>query len=1794
MLRPMNPLFCIGSARRAVWPLLLAAWLVSTVGLAAADNVLLVAVTNHTGWLIEGDSLAGAAYNRDAIRAAAITRADNSGSATGRVYSSVTFVRLVDTNGAAVPLRVSPTETNNLVGVTNSVNTGPGGAQNFTNAFVIRPTQRLQPHAPYRVQAFTFSPFTGSSDQDVLRTYLHFTNRVSPDNALNIIGAVTNPPSWNKLTAVSTVPGREAFTVSVPWTVWRYDNFANAVPGSDSVPLVFVWKLQDDLGNNIGLKSYGSAIQRTVSHFVSSVLKEPSTNSGTASIDIEPANGVQLDPVNRTYKLDVALFVTNSPGQFPDGFGTNSTSSSRLFHFNGELDFGPVQTFFTQLSGDPWVPPFVGIPPAIPAHLQVSGQSGVIVGAPNITYGNGARLGVYLQSNGIALFTTNVITAPGPLLTNVPVVAPNTPALDLAIVNGVAFVRTNTQLNASGGSSEVTALLPAGFGIRTNGASGLISSRLFKGNAPMGRIGLGAGLLPDSPAALTTAMFASVDSHPLIFLASALVWTPTLGAFSLTTVFPQHAANVEFSLTNGNRLSNNRHYQAISPGVVPLVTIGTSNGFARLFADFDYRSTGGVFTAHFPYGAKIGWTNGGQFRIRDGEISQTNGGSFLAGVTPVTVPYPADCIGCAATNSMTNVTVAPISQTLLLTRDGGLIANGAPLTNRSLAWGYIASSNDFANRIQTTTNVSVHVPGGSLRGGETVLPGDGGGAVLMLTGVDADNLSYLERPDFMGTPNFAAYQEGLADYAGVNYSVISNSARYATSILAGVKIAGWPLASRSKYYARASGVSGIHEATAGGFPSNAALYGYSIILSNYSLSFLDSENKDSRTFGSLRLPYPAGITQDFSNLQFSCPGGLLSAEIGGIASNIKRLHYWDADIVTRSLTFVSPDECSPMSGYVTMGVTAYASQFNSLLSGTLGFKTNGHIIHRDFALSVGLSDLDSRLKLSSDAGFNGPAGEKYQFVPSADAYYNDYAVRPVTGDGAAKGWINLAGTLNVPFFEDLRTHIQTGAQITNTTAPLHLMGGWPRESGKPNFGWRISGDDYFNSTEFDGGNRGWPGSLTTVEDYRESIVENYHPRAQRLWLGFVDFDYPLAWSTASRSFASWEPKERDFLILHTSSQVPYMSAEKLEMTFGLQYDGLPQINLANIAFDLVEDVTGVAKSVTDAVGDAAREALEEGLADFDAMLDDLPETIFDPVLDAVIDPTIGALQQQLSQAWSNTTSANWEAAVTGLLAQYIRGTVAGVPTNVAFNLRSLAQLNTNTAGLVRDLDQRLGRIDSMISTSRYLIVESPAGSGHRSVGSNLVHSLIGNLAPQYLANATGSALDSLLVAADPTFDAVDDTLGVLESDIGNIRSGIIAPGGLGRELNDAIIAASSDIDRASSNAAYQVQNWLVSIHDDIPYYTPEELKAEIRRKIDDAFYSEQVSATVKTILRAWFQEIDSAVREGVDSAMAQFNRTMRDLISQSLAEVDDAINPLVGEVNAVLGAGRVSGYAHFKGDSLDEARFDARWRWKVPDDLKFDGYAIIREINSGGDNTCSSFSGSLVEVTLGALDIGLEWIAPDLRADVAGKFAFNSNGVLIGLGGSFETTGEFTLEDTFTVTHLGAAAFFGLTENYLAATAELRFNGYEASGSLFFGKSCDLDPLFLVDPDVGKLIKNGSFSGAYAFGRVSIPVTEVVLGIPCSCFFCISASSGVGVGYRAEGHEFIGKIEAGVSGEAICLVNVYGNVTLVGSVGQSGPKFLGIGEVGGCIGHKPLEICHDFRVTLSYDGGKWAVDHQEK
>ncbi len=97
----------------------------------------------------------------------------------------------------------------------------------------------------------------------------------------------------------------------------------------------------------------------------------------------------------------------------------------------------------------------------------------------------------------------------------------------------------------------------------------------------------------------------------------------------------------------------------------------------------------------------------------------------------------------------------------------------------------------------------------------------------------------------------------------------------------------------------------------------------------------------------------------------------------------------------------------------------------------------------------------------------------------------------------------------------------------------------------------------------------------------------------------------------------------------------------------------------------------------------------------------------------------------------------------------------------------------------------------MIETNRFLIAETPAGSSRRPVGSNLIHAIVGNSAPEYVVNVQGAILDEMLVAADPTFDALDQSLESLGDTVTGTREGLISAGGLGRELNDAISSRAS-------------------------------------------------------------------------------------------------------------------------------------------------------------------------------------------------------------------------------------------------------------------------------------------------------------------------------------------------------------------------------------------------------------------
>src|SRR5262249_54180657 len=177
-----------------------------------------------------------------------------------------------------------------------------------------------------------------------------------------------------------------------------------------------------------------------------------------------------------------------------------------------------------------------------------------------------------------------------------------------------------------------------------------------------------------------------------------------------------------------------------------------------------------------------------------------------------------------------------------------------------------------------------------------------------------------------------------------------------------------------------------------------------------------------------------------------------------------------------------------------------------------------------------IANLDSRLEVPNFFKIKGPASEQYTFTCVSKAYYNNWDYLNTAQGADPKGFINIAGKLDVPFFKDLQAHLHTSAQQSNNTAPIFLMGGWPAH------GWQIAGQDFFSQPTFDEDNQGYDTtSLGTgpsaLDSYHNNSAEKYHVRAQQRWLGIVDFDYPLSWSSPTRSFKSFQVITNDLLVL---------------------------------------------------------------------------------------------------------------------------------------------------------------------------------------------------------------------------------------------------------------------------------------------------------------------------------------------------------------------------------------------------------------------------------------------------------------------------------------------------------------------------------------------------------------------------------------------------------------------------------------------------------------------------------------
>ena len=1762
---------------------------------------------NYSGYVLDSDTGLG----RSNVLARTVFTAENFTGANLN-YSNVLSYRLINaSSGAPHPIYDfgnTVTNTSYTYNITNSILLAAGTNVMVTNNAFIRPAAWMNQFNQYYVECRMYT--NGALAQTLTTapaTYYHFTNTVSGDPAYNVLLTLTNN-AWSRTYAVQTVPGQNTFQANVGYQVRRWDDFNLSVVPTN-VPVIFNFKLTDSGGNNVPLVNSNEVFYDAVNNYnYLFPFAYPTFVAGAHTLDVQPAG--QLDSVSKTYYLTVTIGHTNNPfsGQVITA-NTMATPLQELLHFDGKLIFGGVGTTMNAL-GVP-APP-VNAPSGGVIPTTLNGVGGYVTAKTDHTYTGGGPLSVNLQSNGDAIVTAGSVVLNGP-----------SPDMDSSA--GVNYQRGPVTLSSSGASATLTVTLPTGFGYRLSDTNSMVITPFV----PYASVPLTASLGPVSDQVYVplVPIYAVEECKPVWINATRIIWHVLLGSFDMTTSLPAatyvrapdygYLQSVSNYLVNppamAVKVSNDQYWLALT-GMTGTPNIQADpNGNAWLSTTFNFGPSN--FLAHFPYNNPVQWTGNGSMKVVDDLVVA---GSTLTGVGSVTVPYARNCQDCGSSPIPSGTpTINPNGSVLNFTADGGLIAVGPTVGTVNLQWGYIApTNNDYAQQAFLFSNAVFHLPGNFLRGDQNLLPPEQGATTILFSGFAGTNLNYVERPLSAG------YTAGLADYAGMNFRCDGDSVHSARSDIAGHPNINWLLTGRSKYYVRPGGVTGIHEAVPLTFPSTLYLWGYQFNFSNYGLSYIDSHNDrvpaTSLVNGLITLPAPANFVQDFNDMSFTCPG---APEAGDVPNGepFKIMDYWGADFKTHSITFKSNDGCNPDQGYLVLGIEGYASHVPKPLYGEVGFFAAGDQIPSSF----GLNGVTSRLKVPNVITVDGPTNTHYTFTPAQDGYYNTWSNRDTSMAGAsAPGWMNIFGKMGVPFFEDLQLHLQTSCRtngVVASNAIVYLSGGWPRPgSGNNNYGWDVSGVTPFETNLFDTANSGWvgPGGGVDLPHYRDNSVQNYHPRAQRLWLGIIDFDYPLEWNYPLRTFKSWEGITNELLVVSIQHQVTYMDPINCSLDFGAQYSGLPNISIANLAFNAIDEATGVAHAITEAASKPIEDALSTGLDEMNQLMDTQMKRMMDGVFDKTVDPVIDQFYGQLSNQWANV----WDSLPLAQRQQFLQGVysnglnyfVGTGPGAVVNNLSStLGQLGSgvSTAGnlitqiqtYIRDGTNAINSVISVVNigTNGQSLGPGVTGlitsqAGGRSGIPKLATDLISDFASSFIDSTVGPAMSNLVSQAEPAFSDLTQTLTDTEKVMMQVSDELTNAGDFTAELSNILATATSTMSNISMQVTLTTTQSFgkLNFNIDNPFksISAADIKQSIRQSVEDQFFASGPAAQIQSAMRQRLYDVDAGMRQQMDSVFGEINGVIKGVISQSLASIDDSISDCLGAVKDVMGAGSLKGHADICGDSLKLLRIDGHFQFKCPDNMELNAFLEIKELNSdGSDNGCGDAHNPFTEVTIGATKVPMNWISSGLTADLEAKFTFaNQPEPLIDLGGEIALNGDINFQ-AFDLHDLAIAMAFGASDNYLALKGGVRFQGFDFSGAAFFGKTCTLDPLKLIDPDVASVLGNPPFTGGYVYAQGWIPVSQLLTGIPATCLFEISAGVGAGAFYFAEGPTFGGKMFLGVSGQLLCIVSIEGDITMIGVDKGGKVNFFGKGHFEASLGPCPICISISKDVSITYIDNSWNI-----
>ena len=1593
------------------------------------------------------------------------------------------------------------------------------------------------------------------------------------DGSVHLVAAPSTP-NFTRQYAVATGNGSlNSFSIAAGGFLRRFYDFG---PAPASLPVVthLDGGLQvAGVGTTLAVSPDTASSSFTMSAYNASS-PQPivfgSVASVSAALNVQPASGVQLDSVNNLHNGVVTLSHSENGGSFLAD-GSDMTDPARLLHFDGTLFFGTIQTLFTSIANAP-TPGVLG-GGGIASQLAVNNNSGTLTANPAYHYGNGATLSVTLLSNGDALAASG---------TTVPLTGS-----DSGCLQNICFTRSGLTLSNSAIQGTVTLQLPLGLSVCTNFNN---TNRIAVGLLPFGRVLMDPSSLNPLPSSLTAPgpLYVVEETKPFWMRTPSLTWQLNAGqivlAGPLSALFVRQEDDDQLTASVGSptppvdasmvkRISNDGYYRNASNVLSgQVIILADTNGAAQMNVQLALNPP--ELRPHFPYtpttsGSQIPTAVGGQLIIANGLVDTVNSSLPVGGALPVT--YARDCFdtNCGqATIAAAVIPFTPNGNALTFTPDGGLLAYGSmPATG--LTWGYAGNGN-YAQQTSPLASGAYEMAGTFMRNDQAPAAADPA-AVLLLAGFgDAANPSYQERP------SQTAYSDGFANYPGLNLRAPAQG----RSFVAQQDTGFYSLTTRSKYYVRYGGVSGIHESL-NSIPA-LALYGYPFTFTSYRLSYLDSENWESRTDGSLALPIPAGFPQEFARMKFVCKGDLDSAQVPP-SSGVKHMVYWTTDITPQSIEFhpTNNDVCGTSPRFLVLGVETRLPFLGQAFHATLGFKNNGNLV----TVADNVAGCDSRFQVPGNLTLQGPGGSTFPLLTAGDGYFNNWE----TTGKPANGFFNVVGKMRVPFFSDIKTHLHVTPK-GSSTAQIDIMGGWPAaDSNDPDRGWSIGGSNFFNTAKFDQHADGWPQTLPDITAYRQSASDPYHPRAQRNWIDVAKFNYPLQWNPVLHQFAGLAPAPVVLPVIDVNSRLKQLSPGKVDFDFyqdlSLQ---LPEVKVLDFANDALNEINGPINTVSNAIRQEVGSffnttGLTSGFRSLQSVLREDVTSFFQPILQPALSNTAHQIYVQLAAVEQTSPST-------------LLTSVGPVVTAAGNGLQTAIQGINGVAGQANTVfgkvDQVLSDVDDTIGL--FLRVLEKDSEGNRHVVRVIIEKLVQDQGPALgiVASISDNLANSLLTDLEPTLAEVESELQDLRDQFAQLRTQIDGTVG---DFTAALNSAQEDLSAVNNylqQASSAVSNLLSTVVTPASnYFTDDPAAAEqaILDRLMVAFISSPMPAGYQQTFRQFMFDDNFALDQLMNVLFDQINRSIRDGIDNQMANSGGGIYKAmkgIGQMGQAFLSAKIRGAPTFEGDSLRAIHLDSAVQMNLPDEMHFNAYMDVKELTSSTTAMgCIPPGAPAAEVTLGAKDVPLSWpgvsSSSPMTLTVEGRWTLQ-NGSVLGIGGLLDIKGEAGFKGC-TIKEIGADFAIGQMENYFAAkavgTITVIVVPVDVQVGIFAGHACTLDPLRWIDPNVDKVLDHATdFSGLYLQYGGSLDLAEILFGTS-SCFLDVRAGITTAVYYQ--GGPRSGKIgfrqEDSVDLDLACVISGHVDYSLGASVSFTPPTDYEIDVVGdanlcGSLGYCPFCI----------------------